>query len=348
MDVRHRRRLPALAAVLLAGLLLAGCSGGGADDSGSSAETSRDLAAPAPQGAQDQKSGGTGTGPTQLGTASRPLVYTGAMDVTAGDVPGAARTAIAATKAAGGYVAADERHVTGPDDDISATLTLKVPSTRFTDTIDALAKLGTETSRNLGTADQQTASIDIDARIAAQRASVSRVRALLRRATSITELTTIERELTTRESELATSEAAKRSLTDQVSYSTITLSLTEPSAPPKPEPKQERGLLVGLQNGWSAFVTTVVVLLTILGWLAPFLIGFAIIGVPLWWALRRYRPRRPAPVSPAPSDLYRFLRAPDPAAEPAPVPAGTPAPGAPSPQEPAAPAPTDGPERPTS
>ncbi|EXG80929.1 DUF4349 domain-containing protein [Cryptosporangium arvum] len=339
MDVRHRRRLPALAAVLLAGLLLAGCSSS-ADDGDSSSESGRPQAASAPRSAPDQRSGGTGTGPTQLGTASRPLVYTGTMAVTAGNVPDAARKAIAAAVAAGGYVAADERSVTGPDDDISATLTLKVPSTKFTGTIDALAKLGTETSRNLGTEDQQTASIDIDARIAAQRASVNRVRALLQRATTITELTTIERELTTRESELATSEATKRSLRDQVSYSTITLSLAEPSAPPKPEPKQERGLLVGLENGWSAFVTSVVVLLTIVGWLAPFLIGFAIVGVPIWWALRRYRPRRPAPVSPAPSALHHAHRAPVP---PFPPQAPVSAPSSSVPSAPSSPAPPEGP-----
>ncbi|MFG1925747.1 DUF4349 domain-containing protein [Cryptosporangium sp. NPDC048952] len=310
MDVP--RRLLAFIAVLLAGLLLAGCSG---DNSGEdSSSGAMPAAAPADrQGATEQQQpGGTGTGPTQLGTRSRPLIYTGSLAVTAGNVPDAAAKAISATVAAGGYVAADQREVTGPDDDISATLTLKVPSTRFTGTVDALAKLGTETSRKLGTEDLQTSTIDIDARIAAQRASVNRVRALLSRATSITELTTIERELTTRESELATSEATKRTLSDQVSYSTLTLSLTEPSAPPKPEPKKERGLFVGLQNGWSAFVTTVVVLLTILGWLAPFLLGLAIVGVPIWWALRRYGPRRPEPVSPAPSALYTAIDEPTP------------------------------------
>jgi len=306
MDVRTSARLrsaPPLVAALLAGLLLAGCSGS-ADDSGDSSAgsgTAPAAAAPAapqeePQGAADPRSGQTGT---TLGTPNRPLVYTGSLAVTAKDVPDAAARAISATLAAGGHVAADERHVTGPDDDVTATLTLKVPSARFTAMVDTLAALGDETSRRLGTEDLQASTIDVDSRIAAQRASVNRVRALLARANSITELAAIERELTARESELAASEAAKRTMNDRVSYSTITLSLTEPSAPPKAEPEKERGLLVGLRNGWSAFVTTVVVLLTILGWLAPFLIGLAIVGLPIWWALRRFRPRRTHPVSPA-------------------------------------------------
>ena len=318
MDARPPvlRRLLALVAMLLAGLLLAACSAGRDDSGDSSSEAGvAPVAAPANpntdrQGAAEEKAGGTGTGPTQLGTRNRPLVYTGSLAVTAGNVPDAAARAISATLAAGGYVAADERRVTGPDDDISATLTLKVPSVRFTGTVDALAKLGTETSRRLATEDLQTSTIDLDARIAAQRASVNRVRALLGRANSITELAAIERELTTRETELATSEAAKRTSADRVAYSTITLSVTEPDAPPKSQPKKERGLAVGLKNGWNAFVVTVVVVLTIVGWLAPFLIVGALIGVPLWWALRRLRPRRSEPVSPAPSGTYTHLREP--------------------------------------
>lgn len=309
MDVR--RRLPAFVAVLLTGLLLAGCSGAADDSQESDTGAGAPLAEPANPGTERESAAdGTSRGPTTLGTRNRPLIYTGTLAVTADGVPDAASKAIATVVAAGGYVAADARQVSGPDDDVTATLTFKVPSPRFTTTVDALAKLGAETARQLGTEDLQTATIDLDARIAAQRASVGRVRALLARANSITELAAIERELTVRESELATSESAKRTAADQVAYSTLTVTLSEPAAAPKPEPKPERGLFAGLKNGWNAFVLTVVVVLTILGWLAPFLVAGALVGVPLWWALRRFRPRHPAPVSPAPSGRF-LLRGPE-------------------------------------
>ncbi|MFI5953541.1 DUF4349 domain-containing protein [Cryptosporangium sp. NPDC051539] len=328
----NRKPAALLAASIIAVLVLAGCSSNdSSNDSASSTSGGRadtvgeapsyQAAAPqAPADSQKEAVPGQKPGtPTTLGNPKRALVYTGALSLTAEDVTATASRAVQTTLAAGGYISGDERHVS--DERLYATLTLRVPSAKFTTTVDGLARLGKETARRLGTEDLQTATIDLDARIAAQRLSVNRVRALLSRATSITELAQIERELTSRESELAASEASRRTINDQVSYSTITLTLTEPSAPAPVAKKKERGLWVGLRNGWDAFVSTITVLLMVLGWLAPFLVAIAVVGVPAWWALRRSR-RRPVP--PAPPA----------AAEPVPAPAPAPAP---APKEPVGP-----------
>lgn len=290
------------ALVLLVGLALAGCSGSDSDrESTSDGSDAAPAAAPAQEDAETQAAAPEqDTARTQLGIRNRALVYTGELQITAKDPTATSSQAIQVTLAAGGWVAGDTRE--GGPDHPEATLTLRVPSNRFTSTVDALARLGTEESRRLGTEDLQTTTIDVDARIASQRASVNRVRALLARATSISELTAIERELTTREAELASTEASRRTTNDRVAYSTITVRVGAPSPPPKPEPKTERGLWVGLRNGWSALVATVTVGLTVLGWLAPFVAGIALIGGPIWWAVlrsRRHRPQAPAAPNPA-------------------------------------------------
>ncbi|GAA3397776.1 DUF4349 domain-containing protein [Cryptosporangium minutisporangium] len=311
MDVRPigSRRRPLLAAVLLFGLVIAGCSGDGSEDSGSTSDTAAEAPAAAPQqgnpeyNADKRQADQQGSRPeaaTTLGSRNRALIYKGSLTVTAKDVPDAAARAITTAQAAGGYVAADQRRVNA-DDRITVTLTLRVPSSRFTTTIDTLSALGTERSRELGTEDLQPGAVDLDSRIAAQRASVARVRALLGRANSITELASIERELTSRESELAALESSRRTVNDQVSLSTITLNLSEPADAPKAAPKEERGLLVGLRNGWNAFVATLTVLLMVLGWLAPFLAAAALVGVPIWLLVRRFRRRSARPTSPAAS-----------------------------------------------
>ena len=83
--------------------------------------------------------------------------------------------AIAAARDAGGSVSADQRTL---DNDRSvATLTLRVPSTAFTSTVEKVAKLGTEVSRSVQSQDVTESLVDVDARIATQRASVDRVRA---------------------------------------------------------------------------------------------------------------------------------------------------------------------------
>jgi hypothetical protein len=138
--------------------------------------------------------------------------------------------------------------------------------------------------------------IDLDTRLATQRASVERVRALLARARTIGEVVSIEGELTRREAELASLEQRKERLADQVALSTITVNLRGPEAPGE-EPRDERGFLAGLKAGWDGFLTSVQVVLTVAGWLLPWVIA---VGLPVWlavWLLRR----RPRPVAPAPA-----------------------------------------------
>src|SRR5262249_45568847 len=132
-----------------------------------------------------------------------------------------------------------------------------------------------------------------DARLATQKASVERVRALLARAQTIGEIVSIESELTKREAELASLQQRKDKLAGQVALSTITLSLRGPAAP---EPaREDTGFVAGLRNGWSAFLGSITIVMTVAGWLLPWLLA---IGVPIWllvWLLRRRR--RPAPAS---------------------------------------------------
>jgi hypothetical protein len=61
------------------------------------------------------------------------------------------------------------------------------------------------------------------------------------------------------------------------------------------EEPDERGFLFGLKEGWDAFTNTVAALATVVGALLPFLLAFALIGVPLWRLRRRFR-RTPDPV----------------------------------------------------
>ena len=58
------------------------------------------------------------------------------------------------------------------------------------------------------------------------------------------------------------------------------------------------GFLAGLKGGWEAFTASVVVVLTAVGAVLPFAVAAAVVGLPLWWALRRRRtpqPRRSTP-----------------------------------------------------
>jgi hypothetical protein len=121
-------------------------------------------------------------------------------------------------------------------------------------------------------------------------------RKLLAQAKSLNDLVMLEREVATREADLASLQAKKRRLADLTALSTITLVLLDPEAVAAQEEEGAPGFLAGLQNGWKGLLASLGVLLTVLGWLLPWLFA---IGLPAWgiiWLYRRYRPRR-APMS---------------------------------------------------
>ncbi|MFI5926863.1 DUF4349 domain-containing protein [Micromonospora sp. NPDC051543] len=291
MDGRRERRRWALlaAGTLVAALALAGCSAG---DSGSA--DSAAPAAQAPQGVLDKGSGaeaaGTaGAGATDLRVDQRAIIYTGTMRVQVSDVDAAAREVSAMVTRAGGFVGGDQRRSAGAD--AVAELELRVPAAKFGAVVEEVAKLGRQQSREINTQDVTEETVDLEARIVTQRARVESARRLLARANSISDLVSLENELGRREADLASLEAKKRRLADLTALSTITVSLAGPAAEASAE-KAETGFLVGLKGGWGAFVTSMTVLLTVLGALLPWLVA---VGVPLAVLLLALRRRRRSP-----------------------------------------------------
>ena len=82
---------------------------------------------------------------------------------------------------------------------------------------------------------------------------------------------------------------------------TLNLSLPDKYVPP-PDALEDAGFLSGLKAGWNALGDFVVVGLTVLGALLPFLVAGLVLGVPTWIGVRALlRRRRAGPVAPAES-----------------------------------------------
>jgi hypothetical protein len=309
-----RRRGRALAALGLAALLLAGC--GAADRSTSSGDSAAEApAGGAPAGVAGEQ-GKAGAGAPDLRVDQRSIIYTGTMRVQVDDVEGAARRAVAAVVAAGGFVGGDNRRSVAAD--AEAELELRVPAAKFTALIDELATYGRQQRREVKTRDVTEETVDLDARIATQRARVDSARKLLSRATSIPELVSLEDEVSRREADLASLEAKKRRLADLTALSTITVTFVGMDASTAEE-ETETGFMVGLRGGWKVFVASMTILLTVLGAVLPWLLAFGVPLVVFLAVLRRRRRGRPAPPAP-PTTPVGAPRPPMPTAPP-PVPA---------------------------
>lgn len=167
------------------------------------------------------------------------------------------------------------------------TVTISVPADRLDATLDEVAKVGTVLSRRTSTDDVTARYVDTASRVASMKASVERVRALMSRADKLADVVTLEAELSRRQADLEAMEQQLAALDDQVALAPISVSLSTAATPVPAE--DTTGFLAGLAAGWSAFTTSVRVLLTLLGALLPFAVAAAVVLVPLgyWWRRRR-------------------------------------------------------------
>ncbi|HET6706357.1 DUF4349 domain-containing protein [Amycolatopsis sp.] len=277
-----------LAAVAVA-FVLAGCSA--AQEKGMSTADSAGSG-PVPAAPPQQGSGKTGqekvTAP-QPGATDRKLARSARLELTATKVTDVVAQARGIAQGAGGYTGQES---TGEE---LATLSLAVPADKLDGVLDQLSHLGSGlVKRELSTQDVTEQVIDVEARLATQRASVERIRALLARATSVSEIASVESELTSREATLESLQQQRNSLAGSVAMATVAMTIRNVAAPPPPA-EDGSGFLGGLAGGWDAFLTFGGGLLTVLGAIAPFLLFLAPLGWLGWWLHRRRRVPAPEP-----------------------------------------------------
>ncbi|MER5962706.1 DUF4349 domain-containing protein [Streptomyces sp. NPDC002057] len=301
-----RGRGAAAAALLTAALVLTGCGSG--DEMGTSSK--QDLSAEAPgdaaRGAAADGSAGAGAekAPAETSTkapAPQHVIRTASLSVEVGDVAKALATARRVAAGAGGHVE-NETTERGDDTYVTSHIVLRVPQERYDSVLGELAGTGKLLARKADAKDVTEQVVDVESRIATQRASVARVRALMQRAERLADVVTLEGELSRRQADLESLLAQQSSLKDRTSLATIALDLTEKAEPRAEEAEEGRpGFGDALSGGWNALVGALawigIVLAALAPWLAVALIAFAV-----WRYVVRPRrtPRAPAP-EPAPA-----------------------------------------------
>ena len=280
-------------ALVATGLLLSGC-GGGSDGSATSgaANDSAGKEAVATPAAPDAESAAPRTDARVL-PAGRDIVYRGQISVRVKDVTVAADRAESLARSVDGVVFAEETaNVPGAPGDSTASLTVRVPPAEFRAVLKKIAGFGERLSQSQTAEDVTTQVVDTRSRVATQTRSVARVRALLGKANTIGEVVQIESELAKREADLESLQAQFARLQDVTELATIEVTFVGPDAAVA-DKEPDLGFLTGLRGGWDAFVGVVLVGLTVIGAMLPFLIAAALLGVPAWLIVRTRFVRRP-------------------------------------------------------
>ncbi|MEU0370492.1 DUF4349 domain-containing protein [Streptomyces sp. NPDC006283] len=307
--MRARRAFAVL--LLTASLGLAGCGAG--DSSGDAAQSAeKPAAADAREGAAgsgyaaDEAAGKPAEGGTGQDGAAKPsalpkthVIRTAELAVEVKDATKALAAARRAAESAGGRV---ENETTERIDDthITSHVVLRVPQERYDSVLAELAGAGKLLSRKADAKDVTDQMVDVESRIATQRASVARVRELMDRATRLSDVVTLEAQLSTRQADLESLLAQQAALKDRTSLATITLTLSEKERKETKKEDDGPGFLDALGGGWDALVATLRWITVAIGAVAPFAAVGAVLYV-LWrWLVRPRLRKRPAAASPAP------------------------------------------------
>src|SRR3954466_2848454 len=149
------RRSGVLAAVLVGGVVTGGCSAGA--PAPGSAAGSADASAPTDRGS---------AAGVPLGGVQRELIRSARVRVEGGDAVARPRQVRAAAVAVGGLVVEEQ------SGERSAWLTLRVPADSLDRLVDDVGGLGRVVDRSARVSDVTEDVVDLDARVASQRASV--------------------------------------------------------------------------------------------------------------------------------------------------------------------------------
>jgi hypothetical protein len=295
-----RGSLPRLAALLAVLVLVIGCGGGAAapqalSNVGSAVEgqpAPAASAAPAPETANRDGNAST------VVDAARPellIIKTGTLDLQVEAVETAVTAAEAKITALGGYVSGSEQ--VGDGDNVSATITYRVPAGQWAAALVALRDLSIKVvTERTGTEDVTGQVVDLRARIANLQATERALQAIMTQATKISDVLAVQAELTTVRGQIEEATAQKQHLEEQAAYSTLTVrfglepepavAVAQDKFDPGTEVDRATANLVEILQGlatagiWFGIV-----------WL-PILIALGLVGLVAWLVLRRVLPGR--------------------------------------------------------
>lgn len=204
----------------------------------------------------------------------------------------------AAIAAAGGFI--QNSQVQGQKESgRRMTITIRVPAAGYDNTFNAIAALGEEISRREWTDDVTQEYYDLEARIGVQEAHLAQLKKLYEKAGTIPEMIQLEQEIARVQAEMDSLKGRYQYLSNQVAFSTITVSLYEPGAPAPIQPpktvweRMTRGF-VGSVNGMINFAGNLLVFLVSA---VPVVIPLGIVGgagVKVYRAFRRRKGGTPA------------------------------------------------------
>ena len=267
--------------------LVDSAAGGATDESAVKEGITSDSA-----GAADSVSG------SEVATGSRDIITTASATVVVGDITAAVAMITDAAQSRDGYVESMSIGQSGqvmPVDPMTgmvydstmpypytpdgAWITVRVPADGLQSLVDQLSGLGEVTASSISRQDVTEVTLDLQARVDAAQASVDRLTELMSQAGSLSDLIAAEAALAERQATLESYQQQLKYYDEQVAMSTLTVTLTEPVETVAADPA---GFGDGLAAGWNGLVATLNAIVIAIGFLIPWVLILAVIGLIVW------------------------------------------------------------------
>ena len=297
-------RIIQVVAVLLVGLVVVACGGASSQVLSTVGSSVGSAPLPAASEAPAQEApgvDGSGQVPDQTGSGEQPLsaprddlriVYTGSLQLVVDDLTAALARAKTAVLATGGYVGASQESNDG--DNSVATITYRIPATRWEDAIGDLRGLATKVVAEQTQATEVGGQlVDLDARIRNLRASEASLQEIATGAGKISDLLEVEAQLTAVRGQIEQLEGQRAQLQDQVAYGTLvtTFGLEVVQVQEQAQgwdPKQDVDGAFATLIGAGQAIVTGLIWFTIV-WL-PVIAVLVLVALAARWIFRRFVP----------------------------------------------------------
>ena len=246
----------------------------------------------------------TGSSLTGIDTSGQALLTTAGVTVATSNVRKAVDDTLSAVDRNNASVynadvsIGDERDVGSVDG--SGYFVVKVPPADLEPLIaDLGSTVGTVSGRTQDTSDVTEQLVDLDIRIGVERDVIGRFQVLLTQATEFEDIVEIERVIGERTIALEQLLASQRNLENRVELSTLTISLQYVAPTPEVTAASSNTITDAWHTGWDVFVGILFTIGLVLAVAAPFLVTTALALGVVWFAGRRRRTNRSAPIAPS-------------------------------------------------
>ncbi len=280
-------------------LIIAGCNGSGPFDKNGSAmnEIIVEQAAPAPPllNKENSRVADNNVDPVTIPDADpvtipadkKKIIKDGTLSIKVDDLEKAKRDADSLVAVFNGYYGSE--NIWNDDNATTYSLTVRIPAVSFEMFIAAMESEGGQiTNKSINTRDVTTEFIDLESRLENKREYLARYRELLKQAKTVKDILEIEQQIRVIVEEIESSEGRLKYLSDQVSYSTLNLTLTKEKGytfHPAVKGSFAERLKRSLSGGWNGLVSFALLLIRL--WPAWIILAAAVTLFRVWRRRRK-------------------------------------------------------------